>query len=127
MRPEAALAKSIRIAVEQDGRARVVPNPVGLYVSWALVSRARTTGDWSDVAKTHPIACGLGKGSSDLVGILKGGRALALEVKMPSGRMQPEQPLWLAAVRKWGGFAAVVRSPAEAIAAIDRAERGADQ
>ncbi len=125
VRPEAALAKRIRIAVVADGRARLVPNFVGLVVSYALVRRAIESGDIQSLIGAQPIQAGLGKGSADLVGIIRGpGRAIALEVKTPSGVVSPEQPLWLAAVRALGGFAAVVRSPEEAIAAIDRACRG---
>lgn len=66
---------------------------------------------------------GLAVGSADLVGILNG-RFVALEIKTPTGRASPEQKLWLALVRRHGGFAAVVRSVEEAQAAIARARRG---
>lgn len=83
---------------------------------------------------------GLGDGSADLIGILSlsvlltrpdgsqvcqtTGRFVALEVKKPGGRVEPEQEAWLEAVRRAGGFAAVVHSPEEALAALDRARRG---
>ncbi len=72
------------------------------------------------------IRFGLCVGSSDLVGILApAGRLVALEVKSSAGRTTPAQEVFLALVRKHGGFAAVVRSVPEALAAIDRARRGA--
>lgn len=71
---------------------------------------------------------GLGVGSSDLIGVLNpSGRFVALEVKMPRGRVSPEQTTWMDAVRRAGGFAAVVRSEAEALAAIDRAKNGGEK
>lgn len=69
---------------------------------------------------------GLAVGSADLVGVLAPtGRILALEVKGPSGRVAPAQAAWLGVVRRFGGFAAVVRSVDEAVAAVERARGGA--
>jgi hypothetical protein len=67
---------------------------------------------------------GLPVGSADLVGILRG-RFVALEIKTPVGRLRPEQRAWLAVVRHFGGFAAVVRSVPEALDAVERARKGA--
>lgn len=68
---------------------------------------------------------GLPKGSSDLIGVLApGGRYIALEVKTATGKLRPEQVAHLAIVRRFGGFACVVRSVPEAEAAIERARRG---
>lgn len=71
-------------------------------------------------------AFGLAVGSADLIGMLRPrGRLFALECKSARGALRPEQKSWLALVRAWGGFAAVVRSPAEALAALERARAGA--
>ena len=78
---------------------------------------------------------GLPKGSADLVGILAMpmvdgrtcGRFIALELKSPTGRVSPEQVTWLACVRRFGGFAAVIRSVPEALEAIARARAGASE
>lgn len=51
-------------------------------------------------------------------------RFFALEVKTPRGRLTDEQTLFLNLVRSRGGFAACVRSVAEARAALERARRG---
>lgn len=68
---------------------------------------------------------GLAPGSADLVGILRpSGRLLALECKSAAGRLRPEQRAWLAVVRDFGGFAAVVRSVQDALDALARARRG---
>jgi hypothetical protein len=50
------------------------------------------------------------KGSSDIEGILPGGRFLAVEVKAPGGRLSPEQREFLERVRGLGGLALVVKS-----------------
>lgn len=69
---------------------------------------------------------GLVRGSSDLIGILKpGGRWFALEVKSPTGTTSDDQAQFLALVRRFGGFAAVVHSVCEAVGALDRARLGA--
>ncbi len=54
---------------------------------------------------------GLCVGSSDLVGVLApSGRFVAVEVKTDTGRLRPEQELFLALVRRSGGIAFVARS-----------------
>lgn len=128
MRPEDCLVKIIRLALEKDGRARLVRNFSGLVVPYALVRRALEKGDLVGLRNVQPIVAGLGKGSADLVGMIKGsGRVVCLEVKTSTGAVRPEQPLWLAAIRRLGGFACVVRSPADAIDAVTRACAGASQ
>jgi len=71
---------------------------------------------------------GLAVGSSDLIGILAPlGKFVALEVKTPNGRLDQEQRLYLELVRSRGGFATVVRSVADARAAIERARGGSSE
>lgn len=67
---------------------------------------------------------GLGVGSADLVGVLLGGRYMALECKTKQGRVSPEQTRWLADMRDLGAVAEVVRSVDEACAVIDAALQG---
>ena len=52
------------------------------------------------------------------------GRFLALEVKTETGRVSKEQTMFLALVNKRGGYACVVRSVEDAIAAVDAAANG---
>lgn len=70
---------------------------------------------------------GLVPGSADLVGVLRradgAGLFLALEVKAPGGRADPAQADFLDLVRRFGGVAGVVRSPAEALAFVQAARR----
>ncbi len=108
MNRETQLMQAIRYAVNRTGRARLMRNSVG----YDAEARVRY---------------GLGVGSADLVGMLRGGRVFVLEVKTASGRTTSEQQAWLDTVRRFGGFAAVVRSVDDALAALERAEAGADQ
>ncbi|MBY0578448.1 MAG: VRR-NUC domain-containing protein [Burkholderiales bacterium] len=50
------------------------------------------------------------RGCSDIIGQLKGGRILAVEVKAPGGRLTPEQCDFLDLVTRHGGLAFVARS-----------------
>lgn len=91
-------------------------------------------------ASGHKQRYGLCVGSSDLIGIVKMpgdypgtdddvfgvdlGRFCALEIKQPGKYPTADQKTFLALVRKMGGFGAVVRSPEEAIAAVERCKRG---
>lgn len=74
------------------------------------------------VDTTRGVRYGLAVGSADLIGIVRTasgvGRFLALEVKRPGQRPTAEQRRWLDAVRRAGGYAALVRSVDEARAAV---------
>jgi hypothetical protein len=50
------------------------------------------------------------KGVSDILGCLAGGRLLAIEVKLPQGRVTEEQEWFLSTVQALGGLAGVVRT-----------------
>lgn len=71
-----------------------------------------------------------GPGGSDLLGCV-GGRWVALELKAPGARTKPAravlQEQFRALVRANGGFACVVRSVDEALAAVARAKEGASE
>jgi len=54
------------------------------------------------------------KGMSDIMGILKDGRTLAIEVKSRTGRMRPGQEEFLQTIRSAGGVAGVCRSVEDA-------------
>ena len=54
----------------------------------------------------------IGDGAPDLV-VSRGGRTVAVELKMPKGKVRPSQADWLAS---WGGETAVVRSLADVAA-----------
>lgn len=75
------------------------------------------------LANARPFSTGLPPGFSDLFGLTKTGRFIAAEVKTPTGRVSPQQAAFLAAVERNGGAGAVVRSVAEAVQLLTRAER----
>ena len=56
------------------------------------------------------------RGMSDIMGILKDGRTLAIEVKSRTGRMRPGQEEFLQTIRSAGGVAGVCRSVDDAVA-----------
>jgi hypothetical protein len=61
------------------------------------------------------------KGSADILGLLPGGRFLAVECKADHGRLSPEQREFLADIKAQGGMAVVVRGWQD----IDQALRAA--
>lgn len=58
---------------------------------------------------------GLGKGSADIVGLLKSGRFFAIECKADKGKTTDEQVAWGNAVLKSNGYWGIARSPEQAI------------
>lgn len=66
-------------------------------------------------ANGRPIKFGLCKGSSDIIGLTKGGVFLAVECKTATGRVRPEQEHFILAVRRKMGYAGVARSAEDAL------------
>ena len=60
-------------------------------------------------------------GSADILGVLPGGRFLAVEVKAGRGRLTEAQASWHAIMREQGAACFVVRSPQELDAALEEA------
>ncbi len=63
---------------------------------------------------TRYIRANTAKGMSDIMGVLRDGRTLAIEVKSRTGRMRPGQEEFLATIRNAGGVAGVCRSVEDA-------------
>lgn len=106
---EADIQNAVRLAVGSLPDVRVWRN---------------NTGSLKD-SRGVAIRFGLAVGSADLVGVIAPtGRFFALEIKTDKGRTTPEQDRWLEVVRRFGGFACVVRSAEEALAAVERARKG---
>lgn len=57
-------------------------------------------------------------GASDLIGMLRDGRLLAVECKAPAGRLRPTQTAFLSLVRQHGGVAIVARSCRDVFAVL---------
>lgn len=113
---ESEIQHNIRIAVGMHPDVRLFRNNVGV----AKVRNAY-------------VRYGLANGSADLIGWVKLeppivpfriARFMSLEIKTETGKLSPEQVLWMKLVRNWGGFAAVVRSVDDALAAVERARAG---
>lgn len=96
---ESNLHREIQIEASKRGH-RLFRNNVG-----KLQSRE---GEW--------VAFGVGGvGGSDLIGWTRDGVFAAVEVKLPHGRVSPEQLSFIAAVAKAGGRAGVARSVEDAM------------
>lgn len=72
--------------------------------------------------RENAVRYGLCKGSADLVGIVKPGIFVAIEVKSPIGKASPEQLRFLALVRSMGGRAGVARSVEDANGIVEGKE-----
>ena len=59
------------------------------------------------------------RGMSDIMGVLRDGRTLAIEVKSRTGRMRPGQEEFLASIRAAGGVAGVCRSVEDAVRLLE--------
>jgi hypothetical protein len=64
---------------------------------------------------TRYIRANTARGMSDIMGVLRDGRTLAIEVKSRNGRMRPGQEEFLATIRQAGGVAGVCRSVEDAV------------
>ena len=62
-------------------------------------------------------------GVSDILGVLPGGRFLAVEVKAPKGKVSPHQQQFIDAVNLAGGLAFIAHSVEEAHQAIQALSR----
>ncbi len=102
---ESQLQDAVRLALGQRADVAMWRNNVGVAEHWK-----------PGMSRPQVVRYGLAPGSADLVGIARGGRFVALELKGPEGRTTSEQQAWLALVERMGGIARVVRS-------IDEAER----
>ena len=109
---EQRIQQEIRLAISKDD-CRVFRNNTGTLCD----------------ANGRPVQFGLCKGSADLIGWRTVtitpemvGQQVAvftsIEVKTPTGRVQPEQQQWLEAVQAAGGIAGVARSVEDAKALL---------
>jgi hypothetical protein len=63
-------------------------------------------------------------GSSDIIGILPGGRFIAVECKAPNGRVTDYQLAFLADVEHMGGLAVIAKSFEDIEKALKKAGKG---
>lgn len=116
MTPEHKIQNEIRNALV--GKCLLFRANVGQAWSGEVISR--DNGEVT-LANARPFSSGLPNGFSDLFGMTLDGRFIALEVKTPEGRVSEEQEKFIAAIKKRGGLAAVVRSVEEALRVLAEA------
>lgn len=95
---EGTLMRAIMLALAESGHMVFRAN-VGSF--------QMADGRWFD--------CGLPKGFSDLFGFTSDGRPFFIEVKAPTGRVRPEQRLFIDAMRAKGAVAGIARSVEDAL------------
>ena len=111
---ETTLQQQIRLALGTRTDLRLFRNQVGQL---------------PDPRTGRPVQFGLARGSADLIGWRTitvtpemVGTQLAvftsIEVKLPNGRVRPEQHAWLGVVRSAGGIAGIARSVRDANAIL---------
>ncbi len=114
---ESQLQRDVRLALSAPGQV-FWRNNIGTAEFW---------NEHADHAERVAYGVG-GPGGSDLLGIV-GGRWVALELKAPGARTKPArealQAQFRALVQSAGGFACVVQSVPEALAAVERSRAGA--
>ena len=96
--------REMRQKLNETGRVRLVRNNVGFDPE-------------------NRVRYGLGNGSPDLVGTLRGGRCFCIETKTPKGRLSADQQAWWRAATRWGVLGGVARSVGEAMQLLEEAER----
>lgn len=99
----------IRAAVNIEGSIRLYRNNCGTFKTEA-----------GAYVKT-----GLSVGSADLVGIeVSSGRFVSIEVKTPTGKIDPQQLAWQKTIRDYNGVAEIVRSVSEALEVVRKIKSG---
>ncbi len=95
-------------------------------LGWRFKGRARF---WRNQSGALPTAKGgfvrFGEvGAPDILGIVRGGRMVCLEVKTATGRVSPLQRAWLDEARELGAVVGVARSVDEALQLVEGALAG---
>ena len=112
---ETTLQQQIRLAIGTNPEARIFRNQVGSL---------------PDPRTGRLVTFGLARGSADLIGwrtitvtqAMVGTRLAiftSIEVKVPTGRVRPEQQAWLEAVQGAGGIAVIARSVPDALQMVE--------
>lgn len=104
MKREADIQAEIMLAIGARPDCRVWRNNSGLYFT-PQGNRVRASV----------------KGAADILGILRGGRFLAIEVKSAAGQLRTEQERFRDMVTALGGLYVVARSVEDAVSAVDAA------
>jgi hypothetical protein len=108
---ESQLQSLILLALSEAGCKVWRCETAGVWVGRVI----HRTGGSVTLADARMIQAGLTKGGADIIGVAPDGRFLAVEVKTPTGRIRPEQEVFLQVVRKAGGIAGIARSVEQAL------------
>jgi hypothetical protein len=119
---EAEILRRVQLAVGGAPGVRVFRNQVGNGAAGTVIGRP---GDGLLLVRGRPVTMGLCRGSNDLIGWrsvtvtpeMVGkpiAQFVAIEVKTPAGRVDPEQANFLSVVERAGGVAVVMRDAADA-------------
>lgn len=105
---------------EIQDQIRVALSDVGVII-W------RNNTGIATYATGSKVRYGLCIGSSDLIGITRDGKFVAIEVKTPKGKLTKEQKNFLKAVKDMGGYSGVARSVEDALRIVshDKADHKA--
>lgn len=90
---------------------------IDLSSNGCLVLR-NNTGVFRTMDGSRTVKAGLGKGTSDLVGLCADGVFFAIEVKTKTGRATKDQINFIKAVQQRGGRAGIARDSDEALKII---------
>lgn len=88
-----------------------------LEIRKILAWRNNSTGIFDPESKRFRAFVGM-RGTGDILGVLPGGRFLSVECKEGSGRLSPDQRLFIDRVNACGGLAVCVRHVNELIEAL---------
>lgn len=108
---ESQLQSLILLALSEAGCKVWRCETAGVWVGRVI----HRTGGSVTLADARMIQAGLTKGGADIIGIAPDGRFLAVEVKTETGRIRPEQEVFLQVARKAGGIAGIARSVEQAL------------
>ena len=112
---ESDIQNSIRIALAPHGT--FFRTNVG--EAWIGPNAQKTIDGGIYIPGARRFSTGLPKGFSDLFGVLHlSGRAVFIEVKTDTGRIRPEQELFLSVMRERGAIAGICRSVDDALKLI---------
>ncbi len=106
---ETAIQREIMLAVGNRPDVRIWRNNSG-------VARQRR----KDGSKGRPVKFGLVPGAADIIGIIAGGRFLAIECKTINGRLSQNQKQWRAVIERFGGLYILARSAQEAVTQLEK-------
>lgn len=114
MNAETRLQQEIMLALSEAGCV-VWRNNTGQAWLGKVIHQA---GKQVTITDAHKMPFGLCVGSSDIIGIDKNGRFMAIEVKTPTGRASKPQIAFIEGVKAAGGIAGIARSVNDALELI---------